>query len=77
MCVGQECTFTLSIALLLCRQLGRQKTVKVYWFQNESDPSLNSNMYEVASEVREKGIDRETETYSERENTQIEIYTEM
>ena len=26
----------------------------VYWFQNESDPSLNSNVYDVASRLVEK-----------------------
>ncbi len=30
---------------------GQQKVVKIHWFQYESDPSLNSNMYEVASKV--------------------------
>ena len=31
---------------------GRQKMVKIYWFQNECDASLNSNMYDVAYKVK-------------------------
>lgn len=27
---------------------------KVYWFQNESDPSLNSNVFEVAQKIVQK-----------------------
>jgi deubiquitinating protein VCIP135 len=31
---------------------GRKKTVRIPWFQNEKEPSLNSNVFEVAYQVR-------------------------
>ena len=51
------CIVCVYIVCILCRYplkltwKGQQKVVKIHWFQYESDPSLNSNMYEVASKV--------------------------